>query len=96
MTIKLKKKNTISELIAHGVTLFEGAPLYFGHGTDNLVDEVVYIVLSVTKKLPMKDETVFLMRSARSRRKKFWIFFNVESKRRFQQPIYWKRRGLRG
>jgi hypothetical protein len=51
MTIKLKKKNTISELIAHGVTLFEGAPLYFGHGTDNLVDEVVYIVLSVTKKI---------------------------------------------
>lgn len=59
MTIKLKKKITISELIAHGVTLFEGAPLYFGHGTDNLADEVVYIVLSVTKKWPMKDETVF-------------------------------------
>lgn len=59
MTIKLQKINTINQLIIQGAQLFEEAQLYFGHGTDNAMDEAAYIVLSITKNLPVNDEQVF-------------------------------------
>ncbi len=59
MTIKLQKINTINQLINYGAHLFEAAQLYFGHGTGNAIDESAYIVLSMTKNLPLVDEEVF-------------------------------------
>ena len=59
MTIKLQEINTIKQLVSEGAHLFETAGLYFGHGTDNGIDEAAYIVLSMTNNLPLTDERVF-------------------------------------
>tara|TARA_R110002074_G_scaffold228259_2_gene399993 strand:- start:202352 stop:203272 length:921 start_codon:yes stop_codon:yes gene_type:complete len=58
MTIKSQKINTIKGLIADGTRLFDNESLYYGHGTDNSADEAAYIVLTVTKKLPLDDNVV--------------------------------------
>lgn len=57
--MKLHKINTIKALISYGAELFDNSDVYFGHGTDNSMDEAAYIVLSVTKNLPLVDEGVF-------------------------------------
>ena len=59
MTIKIQEINTINQLVDHGGHLFDDAQLYFGHGTDNAMDEAAYIVLSITQNLPLKDDQVF-------------------------------------
>jgi len=59
MTIKLQKINTINQLIHYGASLFEAAQLHFGHGTGNAIDESAYIVLTITKNLPLVNEEVF-------------------------------------
>ena len=58
MTIKLKEINTINELIHYGAHLFDAESLFFGHGTDNSADEAAYIVLAVTRHLPLLNEDV--------------------------------------
>ena len=40
---------TIREMLRYGVTLFEGAGLSYGHGTDNAHDEAAFIVLEGLK-----------------------------------------------
>ncbi|ORU93342.1 MAG: ribosomal protein L3 N(5)-glutamine methyltransferase [Cycloclasticus sp. symbiont of Bathymodiolus heckerae] len=59
MTVKLKKINTINGLIQYGAELFDSAELYYGHGTDNSMDEAAYVVLTITKNLPVSDEAIF-------------------------------------
>jgi len=59
MTIKLTKLSTINELINYGSDLFDAESLYFGHGTDNATDEAAYIVLAVTRHLPVFNDDVF-------------------------------------
>tara|TARA_R110002096_G_scaffold73526_11_gene174388 strand:- start:2310 stop:3230 length:921 start_codon:yes stop_codon:yes gene_type:complete len=58
MTIKIQKIKTINELITEGANLFADAGLYFGHGTDNTLDEASYIVLGITKNLPLNNEQI--------------------------------------
>ena len=62
MTIKFTKLSTINELISYGASLFEAESLYFGHGTDNEMDEAAYIVLAVTRHLPVLRDDVFDMK----------------------------------
>ncbi len=59
MTIKFTKLNTINDLINYGAHLFDVESLYFGHGTDNAMDEAAYIVLAVTRHLPVFNDDVF-------------------------------------
>jgi len=59
MVIKLQKAQTIEELIRYGASVFDAAELYYGHGTDNPMDEAAYIVLTITGNLPVSDESVF-------------------------------------
>jgi len=59
MTIKFTKLNTINDLINYGAHLFDAESLYFGHGTDNATDEAAYIVLAVTRHLPVFNDDVF-------------------------------------
>ncbi len=59
MTIKLHEINTINGLISYGAELFDTASLFYGHGTDNSVDEAAYIVLALTHNLPLNDESIF-------------------------------------
>jgi len=61
MTIKFTKSSTINELIDYGAHLFDAESLYFGHGTDNAMDEAAYIVLAVTHHLPVLNDEVFDM-----------------------------------
>jgi len=61
MTIKFTKSSTINELIDYGAHLFDAESLYFGHGTDNAMDEAAYIVLAVTRHLPVLSDNVFDM-----------------------------------
>jgi len=60
MVLKLQKAQTIEALIRYGAALFDAEELYFGHGTDNSMDEAAYIVLTITGDLPVSDEQVFL------------------------------------
>lgn len=45
---------TLRDWLRWGVTAFEGANLVYGHGTDNAVDEVAFLILSALK-LPIDD-----------------------------------------
>ncbi|HIL91749.1 MAG TPA: 50S ribosomal protein L3 N(5)-glutamine methyltransferase [Cycloclasticus sp.] len=58
MTIKLYKINTINELVCYGAQLFDSASLFYGHGTDNSMDEAAYIVLSLIHRLPLVDDSI--------------------------------------
>jgi len=76
MTIKLHKINTISQLISYGAGLFDDAELHFGHGTDNAMDEAAYIVLGITKNLPLEDDQVFANEVSSSEKQKILEFFD--------------------
>lgn len=57
--MKLQKNNTIKQLIDYGASIFDAQPLYYGHGTDNALDEAAYIVLTVTGSLPISGDEIF-------------------------------------
>jgi len=59
MATKLGKKMTIIDFIHYVESYFNDHELYYGHGTDNAFDEAAYIVLSMTKNLPLIDEAVY-------------------------------------
>ncbi len=50
---------TVRDLIRYGVSQFNQANLYFGHGTDNAWDEAVYLVL-FSLNLPLDNLEPFL------------------------------------
>ncbi len=56
----MQKKQSIEQLVSYGGKLFEGAKLYYGHGTTNAMDEAAYIVLTITEHWPLSDEAIFL------------------------------------
>lgn len=58
MPSKLDKKQSIKSLISYGAELFDGASLFYGHGTANAQDEAAYIVLSLTHNLPLEDDNI--------------------------------------
>lgn len=50
---------TIRDLLRHAVSRFQGAGLYFGHGSNNAYDEAVYLIL-FTLNLPIDRLDPFL------------------------------------
>jgi len=58
MTIKSEEINTLNDLITYGAQLFDREALFYGHGTNNSLDEAAYIVLAVTQHLPLLDDSV--------------------------------------
>ncbi|HYD96198.1 MAG TPA: 50S ribosomal protein L3 N(5)-glutamine methyltransferase [Noviherbaspirillum sp.] len=51
--------STIRDLLRYAVTRFNGAKLFFGHGSDNAFDEAAYLILH-TLGLPLDKLTPFL------------------------------------
>ncbi|MGB1983928.1 MAG: 50S ribosomal protein L3 N(5)-glutamine methyltransferase [Porticoccaceae bacterium] len=49
---------TIGEMLEYGQTLFEESDIYFGHGTDNAWDEVVYLLSYVLDLPPDADRSL--------------------------------------
>ena len=57
--LSLSRVNSLRELIHFGATEFENAVLYYGHGTDNALDEAAYLAFFALKKTPdYSDETL--------------------------------------
>ena len=57
--LPLSRVNSLRELIHFGATGFENAALYYGHGTDNALDEAAYLAFFALKKTPdYSDETL--------------------------------------
>jgi len=57
--LSLSRVNSLRELIHFGATEFENAALYYGHGTDNALDEAAYLAFFALKKTPdYSDETL--------------------------------------
>ena len=50
---------TIRDLLRYAVTRFNGAGLFFGHGSNNAFDEAAYLILH-TLKLPLDKLEPFL------------------------------------
>lgn len=50
---------TVRDLLRFAVSRFASSPLYYGHGTDNLWDEAVHLVLR-SVHLPLENNNVFL------------------------------------
>ena len=50
---------TVRDLVRFAVTRFEQEQLHFGHGTDNALDEAVYLV-AYTLRLPLDQATAFM------------------------------------
>ena len=51
--------STIRDLLRYAVTRFNGAKLFFGHGSSNALDEAAYLILH-TLKLPLDQLEPFL------------------------------------
>lgn len=58
MSEKLSEVRTLREMIHFGAAEFEGAALYFGHGTDNALDEAAYLTFFALKKTPDYSDEV--------------------------------------
>jgi len=55
----LSRVSSLRELIHFGATEFENAALYYGHGTDNALDEAAYLAFFALKKIPdYSDESL--------------------------------------
>lgn len=57
--VSLSRVSSLRELIHFGATEFENAALYYGHGTDNALDEAAYLAFFALKKIPdYSDESL--------------------------------------
>ena len=68
MTSPVDDLQTIRDLLRYAASRFAASPLYFGHGTDNVWDEAVQLVLR-SVPLPLENNNLFLdARLSRSER----------------------------
>ena len=44
---------TLRDILRWGFTQFQKAELFYGHGTDNAWDEIIYLVLATLKLAPV-------------------------------------------
>ncbi|MFV8571059.1 50S ribosomal protein L3 N(5)-glutamine methyltransferase [Marinobacter sp. SBS5] len=59
MTSPVDDLHTIRDLLRYASSRFAASPLYFGHGTDNVWDEAVHLVLR-SVHLPLENNNIFL------------------------------------
>ncbi|QBM17136.1 50S ribosomal protein L3 glutamine methyltransferase [Marinobacter sp. JH2] len=59
MTSPVDDLHTIRDLLRYASSRFAASPLYFGHGTDNVWDEAVQLVLR-SVHLPLENNNIFL------------------------------------
>ena len=59
MTSPVDDLQTIRDLLRYAASRFAASPLYFGHGTDNVWDEAVQLVLR-SVHLPLENNNLFL------------------------------------
>lgn len=59
MTSPTDDLQTVRDYLRYACTRFDVSPLYFGHGTDNVWDEAVQLVMR-SLHLPLENNTVFL------------------------------------
>lgn len=59
LTTPVDDLKTIRDLLRYAASRFAASPLYFGHGTDNVWDEAVQLVLR-SVHLPLENNQVFL------------------------------------
>ncbi|WP_372985140.1 50S ribosomal protein L3 N(5)-glutamine methyltransferase [Marinobacter sp.] len=59
MTSPIDDLQTIRDYLRYASTQFAASPLFFGHGTDNVWDEAVHLVMR-SLNLPLENNTLFL------------------------------------
>ena len=59
MTSPVDDLHSIRDLLRFTVSRFAASPIYFGHGTDNVWDEAVQLVLR-SLHLPLENNNLFL------------------------------------
>lgn len=59
MTSPIEDLHTVRDYLRYASSQFAAAPVFFGHGTDNVWDEAVHLVMR-TLYLPLENNTLFL------------------------------------
>ncbi|MEE3116856.1 MAG: 50S ribosomal protein L3 N(5)-glutamine methyltransferase, partial [Pseudomonadota bacterium] len=59
MTSPIDDLHTVRDFLRYASSQFAASELYFGHGTDNVWDEAVQLVMR-TLNLPLENNTLFL------------------------------------
>ncbi len=59
MTSHIDDLHTVRDYLRYACSRFSASPLYFGHGTDNVWDEAVQLVMR-SLNLPLENNTLFL------------------------------------
>lgn len=59
MTSPIDDLQTVRDYLRYASTQFAASPLFFGHGTDNVWDEAVHLVMR-SLNLPLENNTLFL------------------------------------
>lgn len=59
MTSPIEDLHTVRDYLRYASSQFAASPVFFGHGTDNVWDEAVHLVMR-SLHLPLEDNTLFL------------------------------------
>lgn len=59
MTSPITELHTIRDYLRYAASRFAESPIFYGHGTDNVWDEAVHLVMR-SLKLPLENNTLFL------------------------------------
>lgn len=59
MTSHIDDLHTVRDYLRYASSQFSASPVFFGHGTDNVWDEAVHLVMR-SLHLPLEDNTLFL------------------------------------